>query len=134
MHTTSILHLTVKPTPQTAVLPTTSTTDITSTSEAQHAPETEAAATTTIVVEEVVEPAKETGADSDESSPVTTDDVLEAPRGWTFANYVFVLGFAAAFGALPWFLGGNRLVKRLAAGRGRGAYKRVDEDDVEKQS
>ncbi|EKM54518.1 uncharacterized protein PHACADRAFT_162913 [Phanerochaete carnosa HHB-10118-sp] len=60
-------------------------------------------------------------------------DELEELQSWSPAiNWVVVLGFAAVFGVLLWFLGGNRIVKRFAAGRGRGLYRRVNENDVEK--
>ena len=114
----------------------TSATEALDSTQAGHAPATEKPASTTKIVEEIVEPIPAT---HDAPSPVETEtvyDELEALEAWSFANYVFVVGCAAVFGALLWFLGGNRLAKRLLAGRGRGRgeYKKVGEDDVEKQS
>ena len=68
--------------------------------------------------------------------PVDTpefDEVIEVEQGWSFVNYLLFFGFICVFGAATWFLGGHRLAKRLLSGKGRGQYRRVGDDDIEKQ-
>lgn len=78
-------------------------------------------------------------AEDEVASPVSTSTdspssgELEVEQGWTFINYVFFFGFICVVGVALWFLGGNRLVKRIMSGKGKGGYRRVGEDDVEKQ-
>lgn len=63
-----------------------------------------------------------------------SDDLVDIEEGWSLMNYIVFIGFVCAFGALLWFLGGNRLIQRFATGRnGNAKYKRIDAEDLEKQ-
>lgn len=94
-----------------------------------------------------VEPAKDiaapvapatTAAETPAASTVPVDvpefdQVIEVEQGWSVVNYLLFFGFICVFGAATWFLGGNRLAKRFLSGKWRGQYRRVGDDDVEKQ-
>lgn len=69
------------------------------------------------------------------AAPVAADlagtEGLDVKEGWSLLNYVVFAGFAVGFGALLWYLGGDRLVKRILAGRNlKGRYSRVSSSDV----
>ena len=90
----------------------------------------------------VVEPAEDivapvAPATTAAASPVSTNapasEELEVEQGWSFVNYLFFFGFICVFGVGLWFLGGNRIFKRFVSGKGKGGYRRVGEDDIEKQ-